>query len=1080
MVEQQQRLRSSSGSRSLTMATMMIFLLVLPASLVEARKKTTKVATKMSTTETCQDESCFQNQYKQQESLSPKYESVRELLRQSLEMINVTDLVDKLPPKSPKNGDPKDAYLNFHCESNSEGFWYSQRLLENDLESRSAAVCGIKTIVTQMPIRPGLVWLSGMLRQYGREDLAITAEKLAAQSTEVPLGMGIDWFYVGAFEASSDNLNGDPVWKAGGPHKLARTSVVRSSLTGPAKWLPVRTIDDDSVVDIRPFRYGRGKTTNGFWRPPQQNIIWSGWGRGHFFSPKRQNISVLCTGTDLFYVNDEPFVGDLYGNTNQWVTTEVDEGMHVVSTRILSSHSLQFRCNVKEPSAPEAEVADYIVHDPPFLPDLVEGLLLTGGFPIPITNLHPTLWMRNIRIVVSGRQWTINQTKWAVAPGQTHLLQVHLTGMPTLSGRGVISPAQCVDDGSGTSTASFELRIASAGFPKKKLPIVLACRKSFAQSFTFTYLDNRGSLRHGAAMAPQYQCPYYRCCVAVSFQVPGYLPQVQTEFYGIANDSAPLMGLQHTWIATLALGLNEHHISQYRTTIVAATKALETISLNRIFCYTPGKCQIIADPNRLLLTGHGEGGWLSILAASTMPDRVLGVIAVAPRYESSQVGSLAKVVDPTILQTLQRQRGSRTAEGIGNNLEGVPIYLFAFENDTEENQNQIWEISEALLALNGNVTIDTIDGKSSWFNEPGLMEPLRHTPLFDNTIKSLMRLLCDAEIQAYTPSVYKMKVQDPTQIESKGGIVISRMCARDSPASISLAYTFNRTDGKHRALMKTKNVCELQFAIPAGLEGSPGGSAFDWENTSHIEVDGHVLEPYGKLYGDATFNRFCAESSRLLSITATPTQKCVWIKTNTSNITLARRRPWGGLGAVLSEPVTIVFSSTNAMSQRIAAAYATQLAISLLVSVSLVSDVDFEAADPILKYRNLIIFGSPENNLLLKNTDVRHQMKKIWPGYISEESEVLCDPTRNAATPDSGVLMLSPSPVSDHRLAMVVTSCSDETLVHLGLLLQNIEDFPDYVVFDETLMARGWHAVSKLGHWESNWNLSPHLSGENF
>lgn len=50
-----------------------------------------------------------------------------------------------------------------------------------------------------------------------------------------------------------------------------------------------------------------------------------------------------------------------------------------------------------------AAQAEFLVHPPPFLPDLVEGLLLTGGFVIPVTNLHPTRWLSNIKVVVSGR-----------------------------------------------------------------------------------------------------------------------------------------------------------------------------------------------------------------------------------------------------------------------------------------------------------------------------------------------------------------------------------------------------------------------------------------------------------------------------------------------------------------------------------------------------------------------------------------------------------------------------------------------------------------------------------------------------
>ena len=67
--------------------------------------------------------------------------------------------------------------------------------------------------------------------------------------------------------------------------------------------------------------------------------------------------------------------------------------------------------------------------------------------------------------------------------GQTHLLTVHLTGTPTLTGRGVTNPAQCRIDSNGGYATSLELRVSAPGYSKKKLPITLACRKSFGQAF---------------------------------------------------------------------------------------------------------------------------------------------------------------------------------------------------------------------------------------------------------------------------------------------------------------------------------------------------------------------------------------------------------------------------------------------------------------------------------------------------------------------------------------------------------------------------------------------------------------------
>lgn len=146
------------------------------------------------------------------------------------------------------------------------------------------------------------------------------------------------------------------------------------------------------------------------------------------------------------------------------------------------------------------------------------------------------------------------------------------------------------------------------------------------------------------------------------------------------------MGLHHAWIVTPGLtdgdGGGNRHIVQHRAAIASLLAALQRVSHDRIFCFNISECQIVADPHRALLAGHGHAGWLALLLGAAMPDRALGVMAMAPHDRPPTTGFLAEALDPSMRAVLDRQQGWRRGERVGQNLEGVPVYISVYENDT--------------------------------------------------------------------------------------------------------------------------------------------------------------------------------------------------------------------------------------------------------------------------------------------------------------------------------------------------------------------------------------------------------------
>ena len=395
-------------------------------------------------------------------------------------------------------------------------------------------------------------------------------------------------------------------------------------------------------------------------------------------------------------------------------------------------------------------------------------------------------------------------------------------------------------------------------------------------------------------------------------------------------------------------------------------------------------------------------------------------------------------------------------------------------------RSTIWKLSSALSALDANISITLIDGRDHWWEESDHVSPIKTTPLYSPAIELRMRTLCDADTQAYTPPVYKAKVADLSSLESKGGITIARSCTRIHSASIGVRYVFDRTSWKHTAALTTVNVCQLRFNRPAGLDGSPGGSAFDWENTSSIAIDGDVLGTTAGLYADDAFLcKTCAAGSALPAAVAggSGSAGCGWALCDQQRA--HAKGPLSGMAGVLAAPVTIVYGSTGydgkdaSFNQLIAAFLATELARKRLIAVSVVSDTDSEAsAVELRRSRNLIIIGTPDDNRLLQLHQYRSVVSSLWPN-----AEGCQEPLARGR--DTGLLAVVPSPLAPARhSAVVLSSCSAQTLLRVAQVFRRAgDDLPDYTVFGGDVAARGWLAVQAMGHWTEDWQVDPALSG---
>jgi hypothetical protein len=419
---------------------------------------------------------------------------------------------------------------------------------------------------------------------------------------------------------------------------------------------------------------------------------------------------------------------------------------------------------------------------PPFLPDLLEGLLLSGGFALPITNRHPTKWMRNVKVVVTGRLWSVNQTNPVIPPGQTHLMRVHLTGMPMFTEDGATNPAGCRVTESGHVVSILELRVSAPGFGRTKMPLVIHCRRSLGEPFTFTYVDHRGAAQTAVAMAPQFQCPYFRCAVVVSFRLPILHPGDQVLRHTTHNKTAGIrIALHHAWYVTPTWTIDsEQTIVQHRAALESLLLALEMVSQNRVFCFQADACQIVADSNRVLLEGYGADSRLAILLGASMPDRTLGVLATAP--DEPLPGALASdtllEVDFAVAAVLLRQTTWRHIERVGHALNGVPImFHVAGGAHGAADRARIAQLRNTHRRFQVNATVvvgeDRV-GPKWWRDIVGTTTAtdLPEDSFYGPVVRELLHVLGKSDIQAFTPEHYTIKVIVAALCQYHGGVFV--------------------------------------------------------------------------------------------------------------------------------------------------------------------------------------------------------------------------------------------------------------------------------------------------------------------
>jgi hypothetical protein len=130
---------------------------------------------------------------------------------------------------------------------------------------------------------------------------------------------------------------------------------------------------------------------------------------------------------------------------------------------------------------------------------------------------------------------------------------------------------------------------------------------------------------------------------------------------------------------------------------------------------------------------------------------------------------------------------------------------------------------------------------------------------------------------------------------------------------------------------------------------------------------------------------------------------------------------------------------------------------------------DTEVTKKIIKDYNLILFGNPVTNSILKWISYR------LPLHI-EEGRVIAD--QDTIMGDLCLIEIYPNPLNPDKFVLVYSPTSKEAEKLMGLFtpLYAGSGLPDFIVYDKAVLKYGWAGVVATGFFDKDWKFDEKLS----
>jgi hypothetical protein len=786
-----------------------------------------------------------------------------------------------------------------------------------------------------------------------------------------------------------------------------------------------------------------------------------GWAIGRLNVRRSGMYTVTCTGVTSFYIDHQPFRGDVYGLGYGVASTKLEVSDTLLLLIPLSGmENTAFQCGFSDisPNYPSKliELQDHVV------PDIVvyngQNTVAGAWFGLSVLNIDN---QPLTHFFVASEEFKIVQqpTKTQIFGNQGGIINFQVDS------ESVLGSALC-QDSSSSSKASFKISFVAhgpggPGNYSLAISVSLSCR-FWGLPYAFTFLDIDRSVQYAATRPPAFRC--LKCPVLFTFHGAGVYARKDAWVYAYQQQNT-------SWL------LFPTNRRQFGFDWEGPGKTNAWYAFNALLSL-PGVPQALKssygiNPQRIQYAGHSMGGHGCWYISTHAPDRALSVSPAAGwikmgMYIPFFTRVSESLADPFLVQILMSSIAMHNTDFYMRNLKGIPLMVrmgALDDNVPPFHLKRMARIHNQLEKKTTATVVSEIPGESHWWG--GVVDDAPMQAFFNQHVNTTTHPL---------PKSFTASFFSPADFESRGAIQPIQLSQYGRAAYIHVERSGGSSDEWTLTTMNVKKFRFIKNEIP---------------RPNSLIIDGKRFQNIPSPDSDQVF---CKISGSW--------QLCQWEASNSKE---KGRESIGPISRILEGPITIVygtscqsnfetdrqmqfqdrdtdslnsiFNPTEPDCRQFYQDQALFLANSLYYqgryTPRIIADKDLVNSEP---EGNLIILGGPEDNVYLNYL----LNKKHWPSPVSflTTEHGFQIGHRKFIHVDSATAYIVPSPDNYPHLMQIVAGNSFKAVKRaVGLIpTKSSWTVPDWVVTGPEF---GWNGVGGLlgaGYWSNEWMFDPTAS----
>ncbi len=740
-------------------------------------------------------------------------------------------------------------------------------------------------------------------------------------------------------------------------------------------------------------------------------IMGAGYAYGDFYCNGTKRALIVAKGISSFRLNGRSYPGDRYRDGFLKTPVILNDGKNRVLLRIggFGNHSFSFK--IIPPPAPLMIIAEDITS-----PDLIEGGKAPLWTGIPLVNTTNRR-LYNIFITVAGRN-----IKKAVSR-IPDIMPLSALKIPV-----AIEPATAIE--TQDDSLKITISVTCGDFVIKKDVWVEVKQKDEAQIRTFiSNID--GSCQYYAVLPPKNYEEDSTYALIMTCHGAGVKAERQINAY-----------IQKDWAFVIAPTNRRRYGFDWQDW--GRLDFLETLE--------DVKRQFNIDTNRIYLTGHSMGGHGAWHIGTSHPD-IFAAMAPSAGWTSIYLYVPAFLQKSYTFAHPEQLKFRNMALREDNpllfleNLWNVPTYILHGGADDNVPPIQGRMFAKYLYILNHDYTYNEIEGQGHWWD-------IDTTPGVDCVDSEDLMYFLKTKVRNPYPKKIVFKTSDIDHSNRAYWVRLDELekLYRDGMIIAEITDTegfVDESSGVRNIVIDVSNVNKFtiflseELIVPGSVNFVINGRMVKFEYREKCTIS------FRKKRTGSFF--WCTEPSG---------------DGKTQNL-------YGPIKRAYFNPFVFVYGTTgdslataNNLHQARLQSYTWWYRANGFAEIL----ADTEITEDIIKNYNLIVFGNPETNFILKwinhKLPIRIEERQIFVNKKRLEGQNLC------------LTEIYPNPLNPEKFILLNSATSEEAQKSMGLFVPLLagSGLPDFIVYDKSALTYGWAGIIATGFFDERWKFSEKLS----